>query len=59
MTISIDIIKMIVIIIILLCIMTFLMGYILGFIKGFRKAKYIDDQIIEELSEKYNGDNKK
>lgn len=48
--------KMIIVIIILSIILSGLIGYLFGFIKGFRKAKSIDDKIIEELSKKYKGE---
>ena len=31
-----------------------ILSYCIGYIKGFKKAKAIDDQILEELAVKYN-----
>ena len=52
MVIEIATLKALIIIAILLIVIAALIGYLLGFVKGFRKAKSIDDQILEELAEK-------
>ena len=31
-----------------------ILSYCIGYIKGFKKSKAIDDQILEELVNKYN-----
>ena len=33
------------------------LSYYIGFIKGFKRAKAIDDKILNDLSKKYNNDN--
>ena len=45
--------KMIMISIIAFAILLVILSYCIGFVKGFNKAKSIDDEIIEELANKY------
>lgn len=56
MEIEVSIFKMIIILLILLPILGYNIGHIVGFLKGFKKAKSIDDQIFEELKNKYMGE---
>lgn len=54
---EVSIFKMIIILLIVLPILGYTIGYLIGFLKGFKKAKSIDDQIFEELKNKYIGGN--
>lgn len=56
MEIEVSIFKMIIILLILLPILGYNIGHIVAFLKGFKKAKSIDDQIFEELKNKYMGE---
>ena len=45
---------MIVAVIVLCAILFIIPSYFIGFLQGFKKAKEIDNKIIDELTNKYN-----